>query len=32
VGIVQGYREGLPRSTIFGQSAVGLAVALAILW
>ena len=32
VGILQGYREFLPRSTIFGQSAVGLAVALAILW
>lgn len=32
VGLVQGYKAFLPRSTIFAQSAIGLSLAIAILW
>jgi hypothetical protein len=31
-GLMQGYRGGLPRSTLFGQAAIGFAISMGILW
>lgn len=32
VGLMQNYKAGLPRETIFGQAAAGFTVAIGILW